>query len=203
MPSGRNTVTATSSGPNGRPPGAGSRGIRGRAPKARTSPSRWCSNPCSCPSANSSCSRSRHAGAYGHLRRLRHRRPHQMDERHLCRRQKTGRHPHRTQLFGPDPRADDRGHRHQRQPACVRPRTAQPRVDGGRQRPHVRPPRGARILPCLLHGPLRPARTGRKGGLAGRVPETHVPAGRNPPSPPPPTARSSRPSSKAYAPRAS
>ena len=55
MPSGRNTVTATSSGPNGRPPGAGSGGIRGRAPKARTSPSRWCSNPCSCPSANSSC----------------------------------------------------------------------------------------------------------------------------------------------------
>ena len=52
----------------------------------------------------------------------------------------------------------------------------QPRVDGGRQRPHVRPPRGARILPCLLHGSLRPARTGRKGGLAGRVPEAHVPA---------------------------
>ena len=55
-----------------------------------------------------------------------------IDARIKCRRQKTGRHPHRTQLFGPDPRADDRGHRHQRQPACVRPRTAQPRVDGGR-----------------------------------------------------------------------
>ena len=88
MPSGRNTATATSSGPNGRPPGAGSgafvdeprrrephlhAGARARVPaRRRTVPAL----------------RSRHAGAYGHLRRLRHRRPHQMDERHLCRRQK-------------------------------------------------------------------------------------------------------------------
>lgn len=145
--------------------------------------------------------RSRDAGPDGHLRRLRHRHPHQVDQRHLRRRQETGRHPDRTQPCGSLPLPHDRRHRHQRQPDGVRPRAAQPRLPRAGRRPQVQPQPAARNLSGPLPAALRPARTGRKEALSNAYRDgcsrlaNSTPTGC-------PTARCFRPRSKACFPPA-
>ena len=126
MPSGRNTVTATSSGPNGRPPGAGSGGVSSDEPEGENLTFTLVLEPVFLPvgeqfllSEAVTLALTDTFAAFGIDARIKWTNDIYVGD-------KTGRHPHRTQLFGPDPRADDRGHRHQRQPACVRPALPNP-----------------------------------------------------------------------------
>ena len=117
-------------------------------------------------------------GFDGPFRRLRHRRPDQMDERHLCGRPQAGRHSDRTQPDGRPPVAYDRRDRGERQSDPVRSVVAEPVVDAPRNWLRIRSAGGTAPLGRLSGRPVRTTRERGSGGAASRLPTADVPARR-------------------------